>query len=163
MANTFTKVYKKTANNGNAEDYTLIAQVGVGGVPLQVMAGATSSSPGVQGLVPAPTSAQREMFLRGDGTWTAPPASTYANVSTAAAGLAPQITSTSGFLKGDGTWATPTNTTYSTTGSITSGSSALLTSGGVYTKLGVSSTENFTINGTTYATVAAAISALNSN
>jgi hypothetical protein len=31
--------------------------------------GATSSAAGVAGLVPAATSANREKFLRGDGTW----------------------------------------------------------------------------------------------
>ena len=39
---------------------------------------------------------------------------TYDNVSTTTAGLAPKVTSTSAYLRGDGTWSTPTNTTYST-------------------------------------------------
>lgn len=50
------------------------------------------------------------LFLRSDGTWASPGSANYGLVSTSSAGLAPQVTSTSGFLKGDGTWATPTNT-----------------------------------------------------
>jgi hypothetical protein len=34
-----------------------------------VMTGATSSAAGTAGLVPAPASADREKFFRGDGTW----------------------------------------------------------------------------------------------
>lgn len=40
--------------------------------------GATASSAGTQGLVPAPALGQQEMFLRGDGNWAAPIGSTYA-------------------------------------------------------------------------------------
>ena len=40
--------------------------------------GATASSAGIQGLVPAPALGQQEMFLRGDGNWAAPVGSTYA-------------------------------------------------------------------------------------
>jgi len=36
------------------------------------MSGATSSAAGASGLVPAPSSGQQEMFLRGDGTWNTP-------------------------------------------------------------------------------------------
>ena len=36
---------------------------------VSVMTGATSSSNGAQGLVPAPTAGQEDCFLRGDGTW----------------------------------------------------------------------------------------------
>ena len=46
---------------------------------------------------------------------------TYSNVSTSAAGLAPKVTDTSKYLKGDGTWATPTNTTYSNVSSTSAG------------------------------------------
>ena len=40
-----------------------------GYVNIPVMTGATSSAAGATGLVPAPTSADYEKFLRGDGTW----------------------------------------------------------------------------------------------
>lgn len=36
---------------------------------IDTMVGATSSSNGTRGLVPAPTSADRNKFLCGDGTW----------------------------------------------------------------------------------------------
>jgi hypothetical protein len=42
--------------------------------PVDIMTGATASTDGVAGLVPAPTAGSQNMFLRGDGTW--------ANVST---------------------------------------------------------------------------------
>lgn len=34
-----------------------------------IMTGATATSPGTPGLVPAPTKEQRNCFLKGDGTW----------------------------------------------------------------------------------------------
>ena len=40
-----------------------------GYVSIPLMTGATSSTDGAAGLVPAPTSADREKFFRGDGTW----------------------------------------------------------------------------------------------
>lgn len=40
---------------------------------VDVMTGATSSEDGVSGLVPAPESADRTRYLRGNGTWGAPP------------------------------------------------------------------------------------------
>lgn len=61
------------------------------------------------GLVPMAGDATN-LFLRSDGTWASPGSANYGIVSTSSAGLAPQVTSTSGFLKGDGTWSTPTNT-----------------------------------------------------
>lgn len=80
---TFTEIYKKTGTAGTAADYEVVAKVGVGGVPLAVMKGASSSAAGVQGLVPAPASGNQAKYLRGDGTWQTPPypgtASTSAN------------------------------------------------------------------------------------
>ena len=72
MANTFRKVYKKTGNNGNDSDYELIANVGVNGVDLDVMKGATSSVDGEIGLVPKPTAGQQDYLLSGDGSWKNP-------------------------------------------------------------------------------------------
>ena len=44
MANTFRKVYRKTGNSGSASDYQLVGNVGVDGVELDIMKGATSLS-----------------------------------------------------------------------------------------------------------------------
>ena len=73
MANTFRKVYKKTGNNGNDSDYELIANVGVNGVDLDIMKGATSSAAGEIGLVPKPAAGASNRYLRCDGTWSVPP------------------------------------------------------------------------------------------
>ena len=69
MANTFRKVYKKTGNSGNDSDYQLIANVGVNGVDLDIMKGATSSVDGELGLVPKPLKGQENFILTGDGVW----------------------------------------------------------------------------------------------
>ena len=69
MANTFRKIYKKTGNSGSASDYQLVGNVGVDGVELDIMKGASSSVDGELGLVPKPTINDREKVLRGDGTW----------------------------------------------------------------------------------------------
>lgn len=69
MANTFRKVYKKTGNNGNESDYQLIANVGVTGVDLDLMKGATTGADGELGLVPKPVSGKSNRYLSSDGTW----------------------------------------------------------------------------------------------
>ena len=69
MANTFRKVYKKTGNSGNDSDYELIANVGVNGVDLDIMKGASSSTDGELGLVPKPTKDKYKFFLRASGIW----------------------------------------------------------------------------------------------
>ena len=84
-------------------------------------------STAANGLVPKPASAATTSYLNSSGTWTTPTNTTYANVSSAAAGLAPKgaavsaQSQTTKFLREDGTWAAPsyttnTNTTYSFTG-----------------------------------------------
>ena len=83
--------------------------------------GATSSTAGGTGLVPAPTTSNVSQYLKGDGTWGTPTNTTYSNFvksgSGAKAGLVPAPSTTAGttkYLREDGTWATPpdTNTTY---------------------------------------------------
>ena len=69
MANTFRKIYKKTGNSGSSSDYQLVGNVGVNGVELDIMKGATSSADGEIGLVPKPTSSDIKMVLKSDGTW----------------------------------------------------------------------------------------------
>ena len=55
MANTFRKVYKKTGNLGTSSDYQLVGNIGVNGVELDIMKGASYSTAGEIGLVPKPT------------------------------------------------------------------------------------------------------------
>ena len=69
MANTFRKIYKKTGSSGTSSDYQLVGNVGVNGVELDIMKGATSSSSGEIGLVPKPTSGYEDRVLTGDATW----------------------------------------------------------------------------------------------
>ena len=69
MTNTFRKIYKKTGNSGSSGDYQLVGNVGVNGVELDIMKGASSSSNGEIGLVPKPTSGQENYILTGDGLW----------------------------------------------------------------------------------------------
>jgi hypothetical protein len=51
------------------------------------MGGASSSSAGSSGLVPAPAKGDQAKFLRADGTWVVPTNTTYNAASTSAAGL----------------------------------------------------------------------------
>ena len=67
MANTFRKVYRKTGNSGSAADYQLVGNIGVNGVELDIMKGATSSVDGEIGLVPKPTKGQENYVLGGNG------------------------------------------------------------------------------------------------
>ena len=72
MANTFRKIYKKTGSTGTSADYELTGVVGVNGVELGIMKGASDSSDGEIGLVPKPTSGQEDYLLSGDGVWIPP-------------------------------------------------------------------------------------------
>lgn len=74
--------------------------------------GATASSNGVHGLVPAPLIADREKFLKGDGTWTTIASATdFTGATSTTAGThglvsAPSAGDQNKYLKGDGTWST---------------------------------------------------------
>lgn len=59
-----------------------------------VFKGATSSTTGGSGLVPAPTSGQQGTFLRADGTWANPANTTYSIGTASTAGLTKLYTST---------------------------------------------------------------------
>ena len=72
MANTFRKIYKKTGSSGTSSDYQLVGNIGVDGVELDIMKGATSGANGEIGLVPKPTAGQDKYVLQGNGIWTAP-------------------------------------------------------------------------------------------
>ena len=106
------------------------------------MSGASSSSAGKAGLVPAPSAGASNRYLRSDGTWQVPPDTntTYSNMkgaTTEAAGSsglvpAPSTGSANRYLRSDGTWAVPpdTNTTYSTGNATTAGITKLYTATG---------------------------------
>ena len=69
--------------------------------------GATSNSNSVPGLVPVAMPEERELYLRGDGTWRNPPAPAVYS-GTAVPGLVPPAQPsdlTDRYLKVDGTWA----------------------------------------------------------
>lgn len=52
-----------------------------------IMKGATASTAGAAGYVPAPAAATNTKYLRGDGTWQTPPNATYSTVTQNANGL----------------------------------------------------------------------------
>lgn len=65
-------VYKEESTGLDVQiNGTSIVNNGVANI--STMTGATSSAAGTAGLIPAPTSADREKFFRGDGTWDVPP------------------------------------------------------------------------------------------
>lgn len=106
---TFNKIYKKVANNGDNNDYQVVGQVGVNGVPLDIMKGASSSSDGVIGLVPKPNKGQQNKYLRADGTWAEPTDTntTYDVFTGNNNGLVPSTDKSTLFLTGNGTWGYP--------------------------------------------------------
>lgn len=69
MANTFRKIYKKIGNSGSPSDYTLVGNIGVNGIELDMMKGATSDSDGEIGLVPKAISGEQDCLLSGDATF----------------------------------------------------------------------------------------------
>ena len=106
---TFNKIYKKVANNGDSNDYQVVGQVGVNGVPLDIMKGASSSADGEIGLIPKPTKGEHGKFLRADGTWQTPPDTntTYSVFNGNNAGLVPNTDKSDYFLTGNGSWSYP--------------------------------------------------------
>lgn len=93
-------------------------------------AGASASSAGTAGYVPAPGTGNQNKFFRGDGTWQVPTNTTYSNFGKStsstqgSAGLvpAPAAGADNRYLRNDGTWAVPpdNNTTYAVFGKSTS-------------------------------------------
>ena len=106
---TFNKIYKKVANNGNSDDYQVVGQVGVNGVPLDIMKGANSSSAGEIGLVPKPVAGDNNRYLRSDGIWSVPPDTntTYGVFTGSNNGLVPSTDKSTYFLTGNGSWGYP--------------------------------------------------------
>lgn len=104
---TFNKIYKKIANNGNDSDYQAVANVGVNGVDLAVMKGASSSNDGEIGLVPKCGKGNQWKYLRGDGSWQYPDDTTYTVFSSSNDGLVPKTDKSNYFLCGNGKWGYP--------------------------------------------------------
>ena len=69
MENTFRKIYKKTGSTCTSSDYQLVGNVGVGGVELDIMKGASSPTAGEVGLIPKPTTGEQDYLLSGDTTF----------------------------------------------------------------------------------------------
>lgn len=137
------KLFMKDAN-GN-----LVQIVPESNASISNYTGATSSAAGVAGLVPAATSAQRESFLRGDGTWAeaASPVSEYVGATentNGTSGLVPaaQSSQKEKFLRGDGTWH---NVNFVEPVAL-SGTAIDLSAGNVFTKT-ISAYTSFTITG----------------
>jgi hypothetical protein len=73
--------------------------------------GATDSTDGMAGLVPAAPAGSEGLFLRGDGTWADPRLSTASYDGTTAGLVSPADEGEQDFfLRGDGTWANPCET-----------------------------------------------------
>lgn len=97
--------------------------------------GATSSSAGGTGLVPAPASGETAKYLKSDGTWATPTNTTYSAMTGATAdtagkaGLVPAPTAgkQTSFLRGDGTWTVPTNTDTKVTNTLATTTKAYIT------------------------------------
>lgn len=114
-------VRKESGKGLSTNDYTTAEKNKLAGIV--DMKGATASTAGAHGLVPAPVAGNQSKYLRGDGTWAVPPDTntTYQDMkgaSASAAGTrglvpAPAAGNQGKYLKGDGTWGTPPNTTYS--------------------------------------------------
>ncbi len=77
---------------------------------IAVMVGATATTNGAKGLVPTPMIADRNKFLRGDGTWAEAVVSDMRGATSSADGAhglvpAPTAIDYQKYLRGDGTWA----------------------------------------------------------
>lgn len=108
MANTFRKLQKRIENEDGNYAYVPLSYIGVDGVPLDIMKGASSSSDGVIGLVPKPNKGDENKVLKGDGTWgSVTENGTLSIFSKNNDGLVPKTDKTNWFLTGNGSWGYP--------------------------------------------------------
>lgn len=110
------------------------------------MKGATASSNGATGLVPAPSSANATKFLRGDGTWATPTDTTYSAATQSAAGLmsASDKKKLDGIANSANAYSLP-NATSTTLGGVKVGSNITVNSGTIsLTKSNVTSALGYT-------------------
>lgn len=77
-----------------------------------VFTGATTTSDGTSGLVPAPTSADKDSYLKGDGTWSKPESVTIPEAAETTAGLMPPsaVTKLKGIDEGANKYTHPMHT-----------------------------------------------------
>ena len=106
MADIINKFYKKIANNGNDGDYELVGEIGVDGVPLNIMQGATSYNDGTLGLVPTPTKGNENSVLCGNAGWKSESdlAKAIANYLYPVGSIYFSVTNTNPSSKFGGTW-----------------------------------------------------------
>lgn len=92
--------------------------------------GATASTAGAAGYVPAPAAGKQNSFLRGDGTWAVPPNTTYNVATTSANGLmsSSDKTKLDGIAKGANNYVLPMASS-STLGGVKTTSTVTSTSG----------------------------------
>lgn len=88
-------LYKVTVDNtGHVSAAAAVAKSDITalGIPAQdttydPMTGSSASAAGKEGLVPAPAAGAQAKYLRGDGTWSTPPNTTYSPATTSSNGL----------------------------------------------------------------------------
>ena len=120
-------LYKVTVNNlGHVTATSAVTKSDITSLGIasdSVMTGASSSSDGQVGLVPAPITGDQNKFLRGDGTWVVPTDTKYTHPTYTAVDGKPDANATPGF---GGTF-TVTDITTNTLGHVTSGTSRTIT------------------------------------
>lgn len=130
------------------------------------MKGATASSAGTMGLVPAPSAQKYTSFLRGDGTWATPTDTTYSAATQSAAGLmsSDDKKKLDGIANSANAYSLP-NATSTTLGGVKVGSNITVNSGTIsLTKSNVTSALGYTPptsdTNTTYNVVTSSVAGL---
>jgi hypothetical protein len=109
---TFNGSAEKTVNIAGGTGISLTGVSGTVTINANPFHGATASVNGTAGMVPASTVAEKDRFLRGDGTWAEVSLpDVYQGATSSSSGIAGLVPASTvaekdRFLKGDGTWAT---------------------------------------------------------